>query len=181
MTAQVQDAIRAAFGAESIEREQAERDTGRMPPALSPKQHRESDLARDATGTGGSPPRPNSPSQSGEHPRDGQPSAAGAAASAGDQTDAAGMKLFAERGQQEPSGKPSQNLALKLSAFSSAAQSPSDTQPQKNVATSLPMAGGGGRTATAMSDEQVADAPVQKAEVAPEHEALVRRIFTRDE
>jgi hypothetical protein len=32
-----------------------------------------------------------------------------------------------------------------------------------------------------LAEEQTPDAALQKAEVAPEHEALVRQIFTRDE
>jgi hypothetical protein len=39
----------------------------------------------------------------------------------------------------------------------------------------------GANSAPALVDEQAPDAPLQKAEVSPEHEALVRRIFTRDE
>jgi hypothetical protein len=31
-----------------------------------------------------------------------------------------------------------------------------------------------------LSDEQIPDAPLQKVDVAPEHETLVRRIFTRE-
>lgn len=180
MATQLQDAIRKAFGAESVEREQAQHDTNRVPPALPPERHRETDLARDAAGNGATQPRPHSPSQRFDHGEDRQPG--GAASGAGDQTDQTGAQLFAERADGASKGKPSQDLPLKLNAFSSAAQSPSDTQPQqRDVPSSIPMAGSGAQTATAESVEQVPDAPVQKTDVAPEHEALVRRIFSRDE
>ena len=179
--AQLQDAIRKAFGAESIEREQAQHDANPVPPALSPERHRETDLTRETAGNGAAQPRPHSLSQRSDPGEDRQPGAAGAASSAGDQTDQTGAQLFAQRAEGASNGKPSQDLALKLNAFSSAAQSPSDTQPQRDAPSSIPMMGGGGRAATAESEEQVPDAPVQKADVAPEHEALVRRIFSRDE
>jgi hypothetical protein len=144
MAAQLQDAIRKAFGAESIEREQAQHDANPVPPGLSPEQHRETDLAREAAGNGAAQPRPHSPSQRSDHGEDRQPGAAGAASSAGDQTDQTGAQLFAQRPEGASNGKPSQDLALKLNAFSSAAQSASDTQPQRDAPSSIPMMGGGG-------------------------------------
>ena len=77
-------------------------------------------------------------------------------------------------------GSDAPNLGIKLSAFG--ALNPGQAQPQHET----PPTGGGAVGASRggaqpLTDEQVPDAPLQKAEVAPEHEAVVRRIFTRDE
>jgi hypothetical protein len=77
-----------------------------------------------------------------------------------------------------PTGR-SQNLAVTLGALSTVA--PSGAEPQRQDSPVGDAAGADAHAPPSPADEQIPDAPLQKAEVAPEHEALIRRIFTRDE
>lgn len=107
---------------------------------------------------------------------------AGSGAGAGARTgQASGGELFAGESGVRRDGTGSQSLSIKLGAFATIA--PSQVEPQRQA----PPVGDlmSGRAAhnapAAVGDEQIPDAALQKADVAPEHEALVRRIFTRDE
>ena len=71
-------------------------------------------------------------------------------------------------------------VAIKLSAITG--MSPSQTEPQQRgdlpaAATNASRAGG---PLPALADEQLADATVRPLDVGPEHEAIIRRIFTRE-
>jgi hypothetical protein len=72
-------------------------------------------------------------------------------------------------------------LALKLGALQGAAPSQSEPQrgspPVSGEARGIPAPPGG----MMFAEQQVPDAPLHKAVVSPEHEVIVRRIFTRDE
>lgn len=79
-------------------------------------------------------------------------------------------------------GDRKQALSIKLGAF--AALAPSQVEPQRQVppvGAVTTVASPGGSPPAELTDAQVPDAPLHKADVGPEHEAVVRRIFTRDE
>ena len=124
----------------------------------------------DATSTTGKPSN-----VSGHQP------GAGSAPAGGTRTDEEGEQLFGSAVGARKVGAGGQNVSIRLGAFSALA--PSQVEPQRHpppIGEPVP----GAATASSqppLADEQVADAPLQKAEVAPQHEALVRRIFTRDE
>lgn len=71
-------------------------------------------------------------------------------------------------------------MGIKLSAVSGVA--PSQTEPQRR--NDVPAAGANashtGGPLPALSEEQLADATVRPLDVGPEHEAIIRRIFTRE-
>ncbi|MGH7786792.1 MAG: hypothetical protein ACRERC_07990, partial [Candidatus Binatia bacterium] len=104
------------------------------------------------------------------------PSAGGAGAG----VSAAG--LFGAQPAPAPrAGEGAEPMPLKLNTFASVA--PSHQAPQRDappVAGQVAAARGPSGTAP-LAEEQVPDAALQKADVAPEHEAIVQRIFTRDE
>jgi hypothetical protein len=73
-------------------------------------------------------------------------------------------------------------LALKLGGLQGVA--PSQSEPQRGSPPPLPGEARGiaaPRGDMMLSEQQVPDAPLHKAVVSPEHEVIVRRIFTRDE
>lgn len=103
----------------------------------------------------------------------------GSAANPGGQAGQEATELFSKEGNPGMIGRESPSMPLKLGAF--AAMQPSRVEPQRQPPTnSLPFSSGGRGAPPPLSDEQIPDAPLQKADVAPEHEAVVRRIFTRE-
>ena len=73
-------------------------------------------------------------------------------------------------------------MRIKLGAFAAHAPEPDRTAATtRRPARCRPPAAPPWRRSPPLADEQIPDAPLQKADVAPEHEAMVRRIFTRDE
>jgi hypothetical protein len=80
-----------------------------------------------------------------------------------------------------PTSGAAKPMAIKLGAFAAAA--PQQAEPQRRrgppVAVSATSAGGNTRLPD-IAAEQAPDAALQKLDVAPEHEAFVRRIFTRE-
>jgi len=80
-----------------------------------------------------------------------------------------------------PAGAAAKPMAIKLGAFSAAA--PQQVEPQHRPSSpTLVSESSDGRHARLadLSAEQRPDAALQKLDVAPEHEAFVRRIFTRE-
>ncbi len=126
-------------------------------------------LNKDASSTG------DQPSSAGENAP-----GVGSAATAGAHPGQAAGELFGNESGARLGGIGSESLSIKLGAFT--AMAPSQVEPQRQMppAGNLPV-GRADRSAAPPADEQIADAPLQKADIAPEHEALVRRIFTRDE
>jgi hypothetical protein len=90
-------------------------------------------------------------------------------------------ELFGSAPGAHMGGSEAASLGIKLSAFGGV--SPDQTEPQRqSPPVGLPAVGTASRTGSQQfTDEQVPDAPLQKAEIAPQHEALVRRIFSHDE
>lgn len=179
MAKQLQDAIRKALGATD--------STGDTPGTTA---NSRSDPDREADpppshaagprrdGTDATHPSANSatsqpPSASSKLP------GTGSAATAGARGGAAG-ELFGNQSEARGGTGQPQNLPVALGAFSTIA--PSRVEPQHQAP---PVGDAAGASAThappPLPDEQIPDAPLQKAEVAPEHETLIRRIFTRDE
>jgi hypothetical protein len=103
----------------------------------------------------------------------------GSAANPGGQVGPASTELFSKERNPGMPVRESLTMPLKLGAF--AAMQPSQVEPQRQPpANSLPFASGGVGAPARLAEEQIPDAPLQKADVAPEHEAVVRRIFTRE-
>ena len=102
----------------------------------------------------------------------------GSAAAAGTRGAHAGGLFGSAADAPAPTGG-SQNLPVALGALSTLA--PGGMEPRPQDAPRSDGAAANAHAPAAPADEQIADAPLQKAEVAPEHEALIRRIFTRDE
>src|SRR5262245_24755600 len=109
----------------------------------------------------------------------GKKAGTGSVANAGSQSGEAAAELFGEAPTARTGGRESQRLAIKLGAF--AAMAPNQVEPQRQAPPVGAVPFEAARQAPPpLSDEQVPDAPLQKADVAPEHETLVRRIFTRE-
>jgi hypothetical protein len=103
----------------------------------------------------------------------------GAGAGAGKESAQAGSELFGEQMVARAAGNESQRMAIKLGAFAATAPNNSEPQPPPPPG-QLPVAAAGHNPPPALSEEQIPDAPQQKVDVAPEHETVVRRIFTRE-
>ncbi len=93
----------------------------------------------------------------------------------------AGGHLFAKgAGLGGAAATPGERLKLNLSAYSVSA--PMQLEPQSRVSSDGAESSGipgGIPTAPQLSDQQASDAPLQKVEISPEHEAILRSIFTR--
>lgn len=201
MAERLQDAIRQAFGAERPDQngvhdgETGRRDASRQVDAnagrgvgaerrdtttlrsahsgtdpLDSARAREDGLNKDASSTGSRPPSA----------ADAVPGA-GAAATAGLRTGPAPGELFASQSGAPLGGNGSQSVSIKLGTFTSAAPSQAEPQRQAPLVGDPTVGRASGNASPAPSDEQIPDAVLQKGDIAPEHEALVRRIFTRDE
>ena len=109
----------------------------------------------------------------------GQKAGTGSVANAGQQSGEPAAELFGEAAAARMGGRESQKLPLKLGAFS--AMAPNQVEPQRQAPPvgAVPFEAAP-QAPPSLSEEQVPDAALQKADVAPEHEALVRRIFTRE-
>ena len=70
-------------------------------------------------------------------------------------------------------------LPVALGAFSTLASSRSDPQRPEPVSGTVPRVAS--RAPLPLAQEQIPDAPLQKVDLAPEHEPLIRRIFTPNE
>jgi len=135
----------------------------------------------------GEPSAPNRPTRKDPHSSTTQPPSdsasfplSGSAATAGAHTSGS-AELFGGAIGASPLASGTQKVSIKLGALGAA--SPSQMEPQRQEP---PIAPGAANFASrsaipALANEQTPDAALQKAEVAPEHEALVRQIFTRDE
>jgi len=175
-------AIRDTLGAETPERRElaknggAQSDEGhaadkRSMPGERPGANGTASMNKDARFANSQPPSPSA-----------NLPGAGSAAAAGARGGEAPTQLFGNAVGARMVGNESRDLPLKLGAFASVA--PSQVEPQRNTPPSnepVTVGSAGANSAPALVDEQAPDAPLQKAEVSPEHEALVRRIFTRDE
>jgi hypothetical protein len=180
MTERFQSAIRGALGNEEsgdTQREAAHnapdaaRRSAEQQKAGDPSsQPGTASMKHDAAKSNGQPP-----ASTGTEP------GAGAAAASGGRDGAAPEQLFGTMADARPANNGTQSVSIKLGTFATLA--PSQAEPQRHAPPGgQPVLGSAGSAAPQpLADEQVADAPLQKAEVAPEHEALVRRIFTRDE
>jgi hypothetical protein len=103
----------------------------------------------------------------------------GAGSGAGKEAPKEGSELFGEQMVARAAGNESQRMAIKLGAFT--AMAPNNTEPQQPPPPGqMPVAAAGHNQPPALSEEQIPDAPQQKVDVAPEHETVVRRIFTRE-
>jgi hypothetical protein len=179
MAEKPQGAIRQAMGAPDANQGERGENPGR--------QHQEARAdqldsgSREQSGHG----QTESPSEGGRADKAPAPDAqasipdAGSAASPGGQAGQAVTELFSKDGGLGMTGRESPSMPLKLGAF--AAMQPSQVEPQRQPPTNpLAFSSGGLGAPPPLSDEQIPDAPLQKADVAPEHEAVVRRIFTRE-
>lgn len=136
-----------------------------------------------STGTKAAPDStaPNDPSQPGPQPGTagtegrGGTGRSGAGGAAGELFDAKAPSAGA------PTSAAAKPMAIKLGAFAVAApqQAEPQRQPGSPAASSATSAGRNTRLPD-ISVEQAPDAALQKLDVAPEHEAFVRRIFTRE-
>jgi hypothetical protein len=182
MANKLQDAIRKALGAHDTggaqpgtppgaqARGTSEQDRGTNP-------HSDSGAGARREGTDSTRPAATSattqpPSASSNLP------GSGSAATAGARGAPAGGLFGSPTEAHLPIGR-SQNVAVSLGALSTVA--PSGAEPQRQDFPVGDAAGADAHAPASPADEQIPDAPLQKAEVAPEHEALIRRIFTRDE
>ena len=198
MTEELRQAIREAFGAESGQPKILAK-SGPAGSGEAPGMHQSNDAAGDrADGSRGATQDGKPGESAGARASDAnarepaarsqsQPSGSanlpggGSASNPGARGASSSSELFGHAAAAPMAGSDAPNLGIKLSAFG--ALSPGQAQPQHET----PPTGGAAVGAASrggsqpVTDEQVPDAPLQKAEVAPEHEAVVRRIFTRDE
>jgi hypothetical protein len=180
MTEKLQSAIREALGAEKpggethnqtgSQLDDARRSDEQLKSGQRPTGAGSASRQRDASSSTAQPPR-----SAGSEPGGGSTAASGAREGGEPE------QLFGSLASARPANGGTQNVSIKLGTFTALA--PSQVEPQRHMPPiAQPVLGPAGQTAPQpLADEQVADAPLQKAEVAPEHEALVRRIFTRDE
>ena len=185
MTEKFQDAIRQALGAQASDRRKAGdgrpggpdkghgADAGDQAPGQLGRNSSEAlkDALKKENGANVTQP----PGASGVLPGTGSAAAPGARAAQ------ATKELYGTETGARLAGSESQNLAIKLGTF--AAMAPSEIEPQRHAppVSDLTVGPAGHGDPAPLAEEQIPDAPLQKADVAPEHEALVRRIFTRDE
>jgi hypothetical protein len=113
-----------------------------------------------------------------------QPRAGGEHGGSGAAAGQNGAQLFTSQpvGSVSADPKQAQALPIKLGAFTTMA--PSQVEPQRPAPPLSTLTGASATHADStaqLSDAQVPDAPLHKTDVAPEHEAIIRRIFTRDE
>ncbi len=87
--------------------------------------------------------------------------------------------LFAAQPSTEASADGAHPLPVALGAFSTLASSRSDPQRPEPAGGTVPRVSS--RAPLPLAAEQIPDAPLQKVDLAPEHEPLIRRIFTPDE
>lgn len=80
---------------------------------------------------------------------------------------------------REGSGKAAP-MGIKLSAVTGMSPSQAEPQRRNDVPAASTNASRAGGPPPALSDEQLADATVRPLDVGPEHEAIIRRIFTRE-
>ena len=111
----------------------------------------------------------------------GAPGEARGGSKAGGQGGSKSGELFAQQGGKG-TGADAKSFMLKLTTFSSNA--PTALEPQRNrrrntVSDTGPVAAGG-ETESPMSEQTTPDDPLQRTEVSAEHEAILRRIFTRN-
>jgi hypothetical protein len=88
--------------------------------------------------------------------------------------------LFSQAAAMRMIGEDSQRLAIKLGAFAALAPNQVEPQQRRPPPGTVPLDALPGKRPATLSEEQVPDAPLQKADVAPQHETVVRRIFTRE-
>jgi hypothetical protein len=198
MTEELRKAIREALGAESGQPEMLAKSesTGE---GQSPGTNHSNDAADDPADAGRGTSRDGKPGESAgarasdANNREGaarslaqsgasnQLPGGGSASNPGALGGSSSTELFGNAPGARMAGSEAPNLGIKLSAFGALnagqAEPQHDTPPPGSAGVGLP----GHASSPALTDEQVPDAPLQKAEVAPEHEAVVRRIFTRDE
>jgi hypothetical protein len=87
--------------------------------------------------------------------------------------------LFAAQPSTEALPDGTHPLPVALGAFSTLASSRSDPQRPDPAGGAVPQASS--RAPLPLAAEQIPDAPLQKVDLAPEHEPLIRRIFTPNE
>ncbi|MBX3023405.1 hypothetical protein KF840_00705 [bacterium] len=190
--ADLRQSIRAAFGAAP------ESDLGMSPAASSQRagtggdsnaeRHRADDARSDTNGTGtsGNKDQPADANAAGTQsvtpgadPSADEQGAKGSGRGGAGATGSTGV--LGAAGSPRLESDPAAPMAIKIAAISGV--SPSQTEPQRRhqgVTTSA--AANASRTAPLpdLASEQLADATMQQLEVGPEHEAIVRRLFTRE-
>lgn len=103
----------------------------------------------------------------------------GSAAHPGARIGSTAGELLAKEGKPRMAKGESGTMTVKLGAFS--AMQPSQLEPQRQPPVeAVPHGGAPASAPPPLSEEQIPDAPLQKTDVAPEHEAVVRRIYTRE-
>ncbi len=96
-------------------------------------------------------------------------------------TGASGQNLLAESQPQQRFSGELRKFALKLTAFSSVETSQSEPQPKpKRGEVSDVGTPASDPSAPHLSERDVPDDPLHRAEIAPEHEAIVRSVFQRE-
>jgi hypothetical protein len=186
MAGKLQDAIREALGAKDVDRDtRSKRRTGRPD-----QEHPDQDHKGSAGSTPGNRVEKDGMDSAGKEARTttAQPPSplnhmpgSGSGATAGAGAGQSPTELFGTQASNHLLGSGSQNLSIKLGAFSGMAPSQVEPQRQAPPVGDLTVSGAAHSVPPPLPDEQIPDAPLQKADVAPQHEALVRRIFTRDE
>jgi hypothetical protein len=171
-TSTVQEAIRRAFGADDAANRKPA--AGPPPPSAGTAGARDSERSHTAP----SSPAPGSrdatrPQQGGRPTRDGLPPG-------GAGTGSSPEGLYASEPTAVGVTGESRALPIKLGAFATLASNQQEPQrpgavpevgrPAPHDSSSVPL-----------TDDQMPDAALQKADIAPQHEAAVLRIFTRDE
>jgi len=189
VTDKLQSAIRNAFGADTQSERKPAAAAGDRQDGRAGGERQEGRPAEEKPTSGDRPTGGGKPSlKDGATSSTGKPSnvsghqaGAGSAPAAGIPSEQESEQLFGSAADARKVGAGSQNVSIRLGAF--AALAPSQVEPQRRQPpTGEPVpSGASAASQPPLADEQVADAPLQKAEVAPQHEAVVRRIFTRDE
>lgn len=180
LSARVQDSLRDALGAGDIDRDRI-MDTA--PKRAAGQGSESSSSAQDA------PPLPdgqrNDPAA--QQPSEADPARqelakGGSTAAGGAGAIGSAGELFGGQPAAHPVGSGSHSLSVKLGAHT--ALSPSQHEPQRQSPPLTEMASASApanRQAQQLVDEHLPIAALHKPDIAAEHEAVVRRIFTRDE
>jgi hypothetical protein len=191
VTAKLQNSIREALGAQKLDRADErrrspdERGIGRSrPDAANPQANSDppppsANAKAPPQGGPGTDRHDASNAKDATGPQQGMPGT-GSAANPGAQAAEAANALFGKQNRPGMPGSESATMRLKLGAF--AAMQTTEIEPQRQPPSQIIPAGGVPPQAVPprLADEQIPDAPLQKADIAPEHEAVVRRIFTRE-
>lgn len=187
----LQRSIRQAFGASDAQHDSRTRAKPNQPPgqsggtdAAARGNQPGKDPDRESTAANGSREMPSTqganaqqrPQPDGASSKDGGTSGSGRGGAGGK----AGGTMFGGGAQAKGAAADAAPMAIKLSAISGI--SPSQHEPQQRTADVPASPTNASRIGGALPDmaaEQLADASIQKLDVRPEHEGVVRRLFSR--